>query len=100
MLHPSNSNVPYVGSHSTCGTPQAKQLGYRTPEQAGAVVASLFELKLTSGGLYLGFLSRPGEPGPLITEAIPWRTAQRARQVWADSADLVRPFASKSAILD
>uniref|UniRef100_A0A6U5LWV8 Protochlorophyllide reductase n=1 Tax=Corethron hystrix TaxID=216773 RepID=A0A6U5LWV8_9STRA len=83
---------------------QAKQLGYRTPDQAGAFVTSMMdessELVLTSGGLYLGFLSPPGQPGPLIPDdAISWRTESQARKVWVDSANLLRPFASPDAVL-
>merc|ERR1740139_1905088 len=69
---------------------QAKQLGYRTPDQAGDMVASLLGERaapeFTSGGLYLGVLSPPGKPGPLITEPIPWRTPARAAKVWENSA--------------
>jgi len=87
---------------------QAKQLGYRTPDQAGTVVTSSITSQssteqgelMTSGGLYLGIASPPGLLGPLITEPILWRTPAQAAKVWAASADLMRPFATSDAILN
>jgi len=84
---------------------QAKQLGFRTPDQAGSGVVSLMdqgigeEMLLISGGMYLGIAAPPGELGPLITSPILWRTPAMAAKVWAASVDLIRRYASENAIL-
>jgi len=79
---------------------QAKTLGYRTPQQAAGQLSHLVRQlgegpgEQVSGGLYLGIAATPGQPGPLITEAIPWRTPEQAVKVWEASVRLLRPFAT------
>jgi len=83
---------------------QARQLGFRTPRQAGSVVSSLIgstekdRPTFVTGGLYLGIAAAPGQIGPLITEPISWRTPIQAEKVWAASAELLRSYASSNAI--
>lgn len=82
---------------------QARQLGFRTPTQAGGVVAQLVgatsQTRLVSGGFYLGIAAPPGQAGPLIQDPIPWRTPEQASRVWAASAQLIQSFASPEALL-